>query len=77
MQRLKLLLLPRKQQRTKEGGTMEEDGLLDVLIEWLTTEGHHSEHCGANLPMVTRREEDTAFGVSSADEKREVRVSKE
>ena len=26
----------------------EEDGSLDVLLEWLTTEGNYAEFCGAN-----------------------------
>lgn len=26
----------------------EEDGTLDVLLEWITTEGNYAEHCGAN-----------------------------
>ena len=26
----------------------EEDGSLDVLMEWLTTEGNYAEYCGAN-----------------------------
>lgn len=26
----------------------EEDGSLDVLLEWLTTEGNYAEYCGAN-----------------------------
>jgi hypothetical protein len=25
----------------------EEDGTLDVLMEWLTTEGHYADYCGA------------------------------
>ena len=37
-----------KQQAKKRKVPWEEDGSLDTLMEWLTTEGNYAEYCGAN-----------------------------
>lgn len=37
-----------QKEATRKRKTWEEDGSLDVLMEWLTTEGNYAEYCGCN-----------------------------